>query len=121
MMKDKAGDKRTTEHLTEQQWTEQFQMEMNKLDDEDYYPVPLPDLHSLEHWVVQQKQQLRRKLARDLLLFWLSALIILGSLVSVAYKELMLVVWLQIPILLVALAGFYGSQAKRKRKRVHKV
>lgn len=97
------------------QWEEAFRTEMRKLDDEALFPVPVPDLASLERMIVAEKRQLRRKLMRDLLLFWLFGVMILGLLVAVLYKSPLLIAWLQAPILLGAY--FIGSRASKKRAR----
>ncbi len=101
--------------MNEQEWTKRIQADLSKLDDEDRFPVPMPDLASLENWITEQKQVRRKKLIQELLLFWLFALVILSVFVSIAHQKPLLFAYMQAPILLSGIVGFILTQKQKKR------
>ncbi|MDF2668658.1 MAG: hypothetical protein K0R67_964 [Paenibacillus sp.] len=114
-----ASPEKIASEREEQEWTRRIQSDLSRLEDESKFPVPLPDLPSLENWIIEQQQVLKRKLIRDLLLFWLFALLILSAIVSIAYRNPVFFLYLQAPVLLTGVIGFF--LAGNRRKRVNRI
>ncbi|WP_127582389.1 DUF5345 family protein [Paenibacillus koleovorans] len=96
------------------EWELDFKQQLGKLDNDERFPVPIPDLADLERMIAQQQNQLKRTLLRDLLLFWLAALFLVGIVFAVVYRTPLLFAWLQLPILLLGLSIWLAIRIRNR-------
>jgi Flp pilus assembly protein TadB len=90
---------------------EQLRGELGKLD--EWLPVHTPHIVWFEQMVVQHKRELRRRLIRDLLLFWAAALAILAVVLGVVLQNL--AVFAAVQAVVLAAAVFTWMRLERKR------
>ncbi|MCA0756782.1 YxlC family protein [Paenibacillus sp. N4] len=67
--------KNKTDELDQQWFDEQIGAALNRFD--AVHERPMPDLHELERLVQEHKREAKRKLWRELALFWLTAICVL--------------------------------------------
>lgn len=91
---------------------EAIQTGLGKLDE---FPVHIPDQHWFEQMIVQEKQQMRKKLARDLSIFAFIAFCVLSIVIISLYQMPVIFITMQIAAVVFIVLYLGAGLVKRMR------
>ncbi|MEX2104812.1 MAG: YxlC family protein [Bacilli bacterium] len=95
----------------EQETVEQLQATFTKLD--EWFPAFTPDLKWFEQQVEAEKRRLHKKMFRELAIFWLVALFILGVVFAILNRQPFALLYIQ---LIGILALPFALRSERRKK-----
>ncbi|MCR2803334.1 YxlC family protein [Paenibacillus soyae] len=107
--------KKNGAHDEEQLWFDE-QVKTGLLKFDQAYERPEPELAQLEAFVAEHRRQHRRKLLRELALFWLVAAIVLTAILGLLDRSWIWYVTLQ-GISAVGAIGFIAAASVKRRKQ----
>ncbi|MGG1639507.1 YxlC family protein [Paenibacillus sp. FSL K6-3182] len=110
--------KKLKEETEDQKWfDDQLQETLNRFD--AIHAPHVPELQRFEDMVDAHKQQMKRKLWKDLLIFWLLACLIFGMMMWMLDRNLVWFAVLQV-VIAVGSIGFVGITFGRRKVRTWK-